>query len=109
MGIAKPDQVLKMPSGENHQLTSLPEEEIFGSLKSCDYAVVPAATRNEYKFRLSNAIRNKAIILTLLDAGIRVGELTRLRKCDVNLENEERDLHQIPSCKEITLTNPLSW
>jgi len=67
----------------------LTEDEIITLLRGCDYAWVPAGKRKEYKLRKPHAIRNKAIILTLLDIGIRAGELSRLRIYDVNLENGE--------------------
>ncbi len=89
LNIPRPDLKLKMPSWESKEITPFSEEEINELIKGCDYAVVPAGVRKEYRIRKTAAIRNKAIILTLLDTGIRVGELTRLRVCDVNLENGE--------------------
>ena len=89
MNIDRPDRTLKMPAWENKAIIPLAEDEIITLLRGCDYALVPAGKRKEYKIRKPHAIRNKAIILTLLDTGIRAGELSRLRICDVNLENGE--------------------
>lgn len=62
-------------------------------MKFCEYAVVPAGKRKAYQFRGANALRDKAIILTLLDTGISVEELTRLLVGDVDLENGEVYIH----------------
>jgi integrase/recombinase XerD len=93
LGINRPDLTLKMPSWESKEIVPFSEEEIISLLKSCEFANVPEGKRKSYKIKKPNALRNKAILLTLLDAGIRVGELTRLRVCDVNLENGEVYIH----------------
>lgn len=94
LSIKRPDLTLKMPAWESKEIVPFTEDEIKSLLKNCESANVPAGKRIAYQFRRSQSIRNKAIILTLLDTGVRVGELTRLRICDVNLENGEVYIHR---------------
>jgi integrase/recombinase XerD len=93
LGIERPDLTLKMPAWESREIIPFTEDEIKLLLKSCEYANVPAGKRKAYQFKRPQSTRDKAIILTLLDTGVRVGELTRLRLCDVNLENGEVYIH----------------
>jgi len=87
--VSRPDLSIKMPAWESKDIIPLTEEEIRSLLKSSEYAQVPAGKRQAYQFRRKTALRDRAIILTLLDTGVRVGELTRLRTGDVNMENGE--------------------
>jgi integrase/recombinase XerD len=89
LGVGRPDLSIKMPDWESKTIIPFTEEEIKTLMKSSEYAQVPAGKRQAYKFRRRNSVRDKALILTLLDTGIRVGELTRLKVGDVNLENGE--------------------
>jgi integrase/recombinase XerD len=93
LAIDRPDLTLKMPAWESREIIPFTEDEIKSLLKSCEYAVVAAGKRKAYQIRKPNHLRDKAIILTLLDTGIRAGELTRLRVGDVNLENGEVYIH----------------
>ena len=93
LGIDRSDLTLKMPAWESREIIPFTEDEIKSLLKSCEYAVVAAGKRKAYQIRKPNHLRDKAIILTLLDTGIRAGELTRLRVGDVNLENGEVYIH----------------
>jgi integrase/recombinase XerD len=93
LGIQRPDLTLKMPAWESREVIPFTEDEIKTLLKRCEYVDVPVGKRHAYQFRRPQAIRDKSIILTLLDTGMRVGELTRLRICDVNLENGEVYIH----------------
>jgi len=86
----RPDKVIKMPSWQNEEVIPLSEEDIRKLLSACEYADVPASeNRKAYRFRKPNALRDRAIILLLLDTGVRAGELSRLRVSDANLENGE--------------------
>ena len=59
----------------------VPQEEIEKLLKACDY-VVRAMGDTRYRSRRSTAKRDRAIILLLVDSGLRVSEL-----CDLRIEN----------------------
>jgi integrase/recombinase XerD len=89
LSVGRPDAPIKMPKWENKEITALTKSEVEALLKACEYANVSSRNRKLYKFRKPNALRNRAIILTLLETGVRVGELTRLRVGDVDLENGE--------------------
>lgn len=89
LGVSRPDLSIKMPSWESKEIIPYTEDEIKALLKGCEYADVPEGKRKAYRFRRHNALRDKAIIFVLLDTGVRVGELTRLKVGDVNLENGE--------------------
>jgi integrase/recombinase XerD len=89
IGAGRPDLAIKMPDWESREIIPFTEDEIVALLKGSEFANVPAGKRNAYQFKKPSAFRDKAIILTLLDTGVRVGELTRLRISDVNLENGE--------------------
>lgn len=86
----RPDLAIKMPQWESKEIVPFTEDEIRLLIKACDAANVPnGKKRKAYQFRRHNSLRDKCIILTLLDTGMRVGELTRLQISDVNLENGE--------------------
>lgn len=87
--VGRPDLPIKMPAWENREIQPFTEDEVKALIKGCEYASVPAGKRKAYSFRRPNALRDRAIIMTLLDTGVRVGELTRLKVSDVNLENGE--------------------
>jgi integrase/recombinase XerD len=89
LNIERPDLSIKMPAWESKTIIPFTEEEVKALLKGCEYAQVPSGKRKAYQFRRSTYLRDRALILTLLDTGVRVGELTRLRIGDVNLENGE--------------------
>jgi integrase/recombinase XerD len=89
LDVGRPDLSIKMPDWESKTIIHFTEEEIKALMKSSEFAQVPAGKRQAYQFRRPNALCDKALILTLLDTGVRVDELTRLHIGDVNLENGE--------------------
>lgn len=89
LGASRPDIPIKMPKWENKEIVPLTEEEVKALVKACEYSIVPAGKRRSYIYKHPNSLRDKAIILTLIDTGVRVGELTRLKVNDVILENGE--------------------
>jgi len=56
LGIDRPDLTLKMPAWENKAIIPLAEDEIITLLRGCDYALVPAGKRKEYKIRKPHAV-----------------------------------------------------
>jgi integrase len=74
LGIGRPDLSIKMPDWESKDIVPYTEEEIKTLLEASEYAQVPMGKRHAYQFRRKTALRDRAIILTLLDTGIRVGE-----------------------------------
>jgi integrase/recombinase XerD len=62
------------------------EDDIRKILTACDYTKeFKRENTKTYKLKRKTAIRDRALIMILLDTGIRVGELTRLKIEDVDL------------------------
>ena len=90
LDIARPDNSLKAPKFDRPTITPFTEKEIKAILKASEYsALAETSNRTPFKMKTPNAVRDKALILVLLDTGIRASECARLRVRDVNLENGE--------------------
>jgi integrase/recombinase XerD len=77
---------LKRPEGESPVIVPFSEDEIRALLKMAQTITTQASDRRKtFAMRAPNAKRNTAIILTLLDTGLRLGELCRLQVGDVDL------------------------
>jgi integrase/recombinase XerD len=85
----RPDQKIKREKFESPQITPFSRDEIVKLIDGCQFTPVEKQDGRKYKMKRPNAERDKAIILLLLDTGMRLGELTRLRLGDVNLETGE--------------------
>lgn len=88
----RPDLDLKMPQFTNREIVPLSEQEIAKLLKASETRKpVTDGVRRPYQCkRPSNlVIRDKALMLVLLDTGLRSGECIRLHINDVNLETGE--------------------
>ena len=88
-GISRPDSDLKMPAYTNKEIVPFNEDELHKLMQACENVAVDPGDRDPYKFRRPTRFRDKAILLLLLDTGVRVGECTRLKMGDVNLETGE--------------------
>ena len=86
--IKRPDDDIPAPLCQNKAIIPFTEDEIKAMLKACEYTD-SAATENRktYKMRRPTAKRDKALLLLLLDTGARVGEISRLVRNDLDLEN----------------------
>jgi integrase/recombinase XerD len=96
LGLAsRPDKRLKRPGFKPRQIVPFSEDEIKALLKA-------TKTKKEakpsdcasYKAKRPTASRDRAILLALLDTGLRVSELARLRIMDINLHTGE--VHVMP-------------
>jgi integrase/recombinase XerD len=68
------------------QVETFMKEEIEALLKACEYCrEARTDQRRKFTMRRPTARRDRAIILTLLDTGLRAGELCSLRVGDVDL------------------------
>lgn len=88
--LARPDRNLAKPKYTTPEITPFNEEELQSLLKACQYTS-PASTdrRSSFSMKRPTAHRDTALILLLLDTGIRVSECARLRTHDVNLKTGE--------------------
>ena len=87
--IPRPDKRLVMPKVQKPDIIPYTEDEVKRLIKACG-KMAPATPTNRaaYQSKRSTAKRDQLIIMILLDTGIRVSELCRLKYTDVNLENK---------------------
>lgn len=94
--IPRPDLKVKRPKPASAEVQPFNQDEIQIMLKACDYTVT-ANTKDRKPFRMkrSTGLRDKFIILLLLDTGMRIGECCRLKIEDINLSTGEVAINPI--------------
>jgi integrase/recombinase XerD len=86
--LKRPDLNLKQPRYEIVKVVPFSEDEIKALLAACEK--VPATKEGKpYTISRRTAVRDKALLLTLLDTGVRVGELCRIELQDINQQEGE--------------------
>ena len=87
---SRPDAKLKLPPNNPKAIMPLSEEEVKALVDSAEYTR-EAATNGRRAFRMKRptAERDTALIILLLDTGIRSGEAGRLNIKDVDLDTGE--------------------
>jgi len=87
---SRPDARLKLPPNNPREIMPLSEEEVRALVEGAEYTR-QAATNGRHAFRMKRptAERDTALIVLLLDTGVRSGEAGRLNIKDVNLETGE--------------------
>lgn len=85
----RPDLEVRREKYQSPQIIPFAQDEIKRLITAAEFTQVEKQNGKKYKIKRPNADRDKAIILILLDTGIRLGELQRLRIGDINLENGE--------------------
>lgn len=99
--IQRPDNDIQRPRYEQPLVVPFSEIEIKRIVAACEYTkLAVTGNRKRFKMKRPTADRDKAMILLLLDTGIRLGELLRLQIKDVNLENEEIIIHPFSTGKK---------
>ncbi len=89
LGIPRVDRIPR-PRFSSPEVRPFTEDEVHALIKAADKTVLAETKgRKAFSMRRPTALRDKAIVLVLLDTGLRVGELCRLRIQDVNLESGE--------------------
>lgn len=89
LSIANSSLGLKRPKYESPEIVPFSEEETKKIFTACQYTQVTKQSGRTYRIKRPNADRDKTILLIFLDTGIRLGELSRLRVGDINLDNGE--------------------
>jgi Site-specific recombinase XerD len=89
LSINRPDLELPRPKYQSPQIHPFSHDEVKRLIGASEYTQVTKQSGKTYRIKRPNADRDKAIILILLDTGVRLGEFFRLRVGDVNLENGE--------------------
>jgi integrase/recombinase XerD len=87
MKLTNPVEALPRPRGETVQPQPFTVEELRALLKATQVTKLAKTDRRQgFTMRRSTALRDTAILLVLLDTGLRAGELSRLKVEDVNLD-----------------------
>lgn len=89
-GTGRPDLQFKTPRYANKEIIPYTEEQAQRLLRAAAKSQpVEKPDKKAYQFECANAARNQAILMVLLDTGIRPSELCRLRVADINLASGE--------------------
>ena len=99
--IPRPDLEWKRPQFEYREIIPFTREEITSLLSAAEStAAAKTEQRKSFQMRRPTAKRDRAIILLLLDFGIRVSECARLRLPDVNLKIGEIHIQPFRSSRK---------
>jgi integrase/recombinase XerD len=90
LGTGRPDINFAMPRYNNSEIIPYSEADVQALLKASQLsAPVRKKDKAVYQFKIHTGVRDYAIMLFLLDTGLRPGELCRLKLSEVNLKNGE--------------------
>ena len=86
--IPRPDTTIKIPRFRPREVEPYSKEEVVGMINACKY-MKQAKTKGRRSFTMkrSEGPRDTALIMMLLDTGLRISEVCRLNIGDVNLED----------------------
>jgi len=86
----RPEKDLPRPFAPANHIQPFTEQECKAILGACGYSSsARVKDRKSFTMRRPTAERDRAIVLTLLDTGIRAGELTRIKTADVDIHTGE--------------------
>ena len=89
-GMENPAIQIPMPKGKSKPVHPFTRQDIQALLAVCDRTRTAKTTRRKaFTMPRPTARRDRALILLLLDTGLRVSEIARLTIADVDLENRE--------------------
>jgi integrase/recombinase XerD len=89
LGVERPDLNLPRQSFKLPEIIPFTTDELKAILNACEYTKVATRGGTAFRMKRPTAARDKALISLLLDTGLRVGEVTRLKIEDINLNNGE--------------------
>ena len=84
--IPRPDKRLAKPPNPPPEISPFIQDEIRALMAACDYTNPSQGRRKSFSMRRPSGRRDRAIVLMLLDTGVRAGELSRLTIGDVQNE-----------------------
>jgi integrase/recombinase XerD len=85
----RPDKLLSRPRAAYREIKPLTKDELKALLKAAERTKPSDGRRKPFTMRRPTALRDVAIILLLLDTGLRAGELCRLTSEDIDLKNAQ--------------------
>lgn len=101
LNIPRPDEELEMPTVPEPDVLPYTEREIKMLLKACkETEEAETNGRDSYKAKRPTALRDQCLILILLDTGIRVSELCRIKYKDIDLVNRSIHIHAFETGKK---------
>ena len=90
LGAERVDTSIKRPEGETPVITPFSEDDVRAMLKAAERVETrPGERRKSFALRYPTSARNVALILLLLDTGLRVSEAARLKVGNVDLATGE--------------------
>jgi len=90
LGVNRPDGNIKQPRYKRAEIQPLSQEEVSRLLAVAEFTETANTNgRKPFRMRRPTGKRDVALILLLLDCGLRVSECARLRVSDVSLESGE--------------------
>jgi integrase/recombinase XerD len=91
LSLPRPDLNMPRPTFQRAHVKAFTEDEIRKILKACEYTADKAhdGSPHIYRQKRPTSHRDKALVLLLLDTGLRLGEALRVQIQDVNFETGE--------------------
>jgi integrase/recombinase XerD len=87
LGVGRPDKELTRPKYTSKPILPLTEEEVKALIDACMYTKeYNSLKRRTFRSRRPTGKRDRAMLVTLVDTGLRVSEMCRLKVGDVNLD-----------------------
>ncbi len=89
LSLKRVDKGIPLPKAPEPIIKPFSENEIKRLLSACNNTkrATTSSNRKNFSMKRPTSLRDKAIILVLLDTGLRVSELTRLTLSDIDLES----------------------
>jgi integrase/recombinase XerD len=98
--IPRPDTEIKAPPHQYPPIVPFSQENIKVLLHAAERTRPSEGRKPGFTMARPSAIRDRAIILTLLDTGVRAGELCRLRISDIDLQTGTLQVNPFKSGKK---------
>ena len=86
--LPRPDLKLPRQPFMRSRVVAFTEEDVRKMVRACEYVDVERGGK-KHRQRLPEAHRDKALVLTMLDTGLRIGELLRVKMEDIYMEAGE--------------------